>query len=155
MASGSGSELSREPLRKRLRPVSSLATAKAAYLPEVASNGLLLHFGSKTVQVPSQRQYRQCYAELRALNQVLSPGYESSADGDTSEGAPRVRHCIGHMRRASWDSAPSRGGNLLREWLDAVTNGEWLDRVCTYAGASSGSGWRRYGKCRDEEDPRA
>lgn len=43
---------------------------------EATSNGLLLHFGSKTVQVPSQRRYRQCFAELRALNQVLSPGYE-------------------------------------------------------------------------------
>ena len=50
--------------------------AETGLSAEITSAGLLLRFGSKTVQVPTQRRYRQCYAEPRALNEVLAPGYE-------------------------------------------------------------------------------
>jgi hypothetical protein len=41
----------------------------------------------------------------------------------------------------------SADDNLLREWLGGVTNGAWLERVCAYAGAISGSSGRAIRRC--------
>jgi hypothetical protein len=67
---------------------------------------LTIAFNGQQTSVPRVHRYRQCYAELRAINQLLEPKYEIRLVKDSvDEGV----HCFCLATRTDWEAAEHHG----------------------------------------------